>query len=198
MTASAGPALHDLHAEYRDRVSFTSLYVREAHPGDRYPQTQDFDQKLQHAREYRDRDSIPWPVLVDGVDGALHRALDPRPHAAYVMAPDGTVAARVLWANDPRALRRALDAALAGDRTEIENRVAPMLRGTGCMYEIWDAAGGHAKTDVLQQAPPVYLSGSIARRLHPLPPLARGAVAMAAATVAPALVLAALARRKRH
>jgi hypothetical protein len=31
-------------------------------------------------------------------------------------------------ADDPRALRRAVDAALAGDRTEIENRVALVIR----------------------------------------------------------------------
>lgn len=86
MTASGGPALHDLHDDYGDRVAFISLYVREAHPGDRFPQPHDVDQKLHHAREYRDRDSIPWPVVVDDVDGTLHRQLDPRPHAAYVMA----------------------------------------------------------------------------------------------------------------
>ncbi len=74
-------------------MAFTSLYAREAHPGDRYPQTHDFDQKLQHARDYRDRDSIPWPVVVDDLD-TLHRQLDPRLHAAYVMAPNGTVADR--------------------------------------------------------------------------------------------------------
>jgi hypothetical protein len=44
MTASAGPALHELRAEYSDRLTFTSLYVREAHPGNRYPQTQGLDQ----------------------------------------------------------------------------------------------------------------------------------------------------------
>lgn len=198
MTASASSALHDLHDEYGDRVAFTSLYVREAHPGDRFPQPHDLDRKREQARAYRDRDSIPWPVIVDHVDGTLHRALDPRPHAAYVMASDGTVAARVLWANDANAMRRALDATLAGDRTEIENRVAPMLRGTGSMYDVWDQAGGHAKTDVLKQAPPMFVSGWIARGLQPLPPLARGAVAMAAATMAPALVLAALGRRRRH
>lgn len=69
------------------------------------------------------------------------------------MAADGTVAARVLWANDPRALRRAIEAALGGERTEIENRVAPMLRGTGCMYEIWEEAGGHAKTRRAEAGP---------------------------------------------
>jgi len=36
MTKSAGPALNDLYAEFGDRVEFLALYVREAHPGDRY------------------------------------------------------------------------------------------------------------------------------------------------------------------
>src|SRR2546422_673281 len=32
MTASAGPALKRLYAEFGDRVAFLTLYVREAHP----------------------------------------------------------------------------------------------------------------------------------------------------------------------
>lgn len=66
---------------------------------------------------------------------------------------------RALWANDGRALRRLLDAALDGHHLEISNRVVPMLRGAGCRYQVWDEAGGHATTDVLEQAPPVYLNG---------------------------------------
>lgn len=187
MTTSAGPVLEELHDEYRDRVGFVSLYVREAHPGDRYPQPDTFDRKFTHATDYKTERQVGWPVAVDDVDGSLHRQLDPRPHAAYVMATDGSVAGRVLWANDGRALRRLLDAALAGQRLEINNRVVPMLRGTGCMYSVWDEAGGHAKTDVLEQAPPMYLTGWLADRLGPLPPLARGALAMAATTVVPVL-----------
>jgi hypothetical protein len=66
------------------------------------------------------------------------------------------------------------------------------------MYDIWEAAGGHAKTDVLKQAPPMFLSGWIARRLHPLPPMVRGAVAMATTMMAPALVLIALRWRRQQ
>lgn len=185
MTTSAGPVLQEVYDDYRDRVGFVSLYVREAHPGDRYPQPESFDQKLTHAGDYRIEREVQWPVAVDNIDGSLHRALDPRPHAAYVMATDGTVAGRVLWANDGRALRRLLDAALDGQRLEINNRFVPMLRGTGCMYGVWNEAGGHAKTDVLKQAPPMYLNGWLADRLGPLPPLARGALAMSATTLLP-------------
>lgn len=65
MTASAGPALLRLHREFADRIGFVTLYVREAHPGDRYPQPTTFEQKLPYARDYQARDAIPWPVAVD-------------------------------------------------------------------------------------------------------------------------------------
>ena len=47
MTASAGSALKQLHEEFGDRVAFVTLYVREAHPGERYPQSQTLEQKLE-------------------------------------------------------------------------------------------------------------------------------------------------------
>lgn len=187
MTTSAGPVLQEIYDEYHDRVDFLSLYVREAHPGDHYPQPETFEQKLRHACNYKERRDVAWPVAVDDIDGALHTQLDPRPHAAYVMGTDGNVAGRALWANDGQTLRRLLDAALAGDRLEITNHLVPMLRGTGCMYQVWSEAGGHAKTDVLKQAPPMYLSGWLAARLGPFPPLARGAAAMTATMLAPGL-----------
>ena len=81
MTASAGPALKRLSADFGDRLAFATLYVREAHPGDRYPQPDSFEQKLEHARVYQERDQIPWPVAVDNVEGDLHRALTPKPNA---------------------------------------------------------------------------------------------------------------------
>jgi hypothetical protein len=39
-----------LSAEFGDRVAFLTLYVREAQPGERYPQPQTFEEKLAHAR----------------------------------------------------------------------------------------------------------------------------------------------------
>lgn len=194
MTRSAGPALHDLHERFGDLIEFVSLYVREAHPGDRYPQPDTFDRKLQHARDYAERDRIRWTVAVDDVEGSLHRQLDPKPHAAYLVGTDGRVLWRTLWANDDRRLRAAMEAVAEGrlpDDREVEPLMVPMVAGAGSMWEIWEAAGGHAKTDVLRQAPPVYLSARLADLFRPLPPLARGALGMAA-SMAP-MVLAGLA-----
>ena len=199
MTASAGPALRDLHRRYGDRIDFVSLYVREAHPGDRYEQAHTLEQKLAYAREYKIRDSISWPVAVDDVDGSLHRQLDPKPHSAYIVDTDGTVAFRTLWANDSDVLEEALAAVASGHRpdpVQRETRLVPMLRGTGCMWESWERAGGHAKTDVLRQAPPVYVSGRVAD-LVPGPPLARGVLGNLAVMAPMIAVGVYLIRRRR-
>lgn len=182
MTASAGPALKRLHEQFGDRVAFVSLYVREAHPGERYPQPEAFERKLEHARAYRDRDGLPWPVAVDDVDGSLHRALDPKPSSVYVMDRDGTVAFRALWSNHERVVREGLELVAEGPASESrqrDNRVIPMTRGLGCQYEFLDLAGDVAKRDVLRQVPPMYAMARLAAVLKPLPPLARGAVAQA-------------------
>lgn len=182
MTKSAREALHRLHAAYGDRIRFVTLYVREAHPGDNYPQPDTFERKLTHARDYAQRDDISWTVMVDDVDGTLHRQLDPKPHAAYLVGSNGKVVFRTLWANEESVLREALSAVADGrqpENRERQPRVRPMLRGTGEMWRTWEQAGGHAKTDVLRQAPPVYVSARIAHLLRPLPAIVRGAIAMA-------------------
>jgi hypothetical protein len=59
MTADSGPPLQRLYARDHDRVAFLTLYVREAHPGDHYPQPATMEQKVDYARRYRERDGIP-------------------------------------------------------------------------------------------------------------------------------------------
>ncbi|WP_219420075.1 hypothetical protein [Pseudonocardia nigra] len=44
---------------------------------------------MANAMAYARREEISWPVAVDDIDGELHRALDPKPHAAYLVDPDG-------------------------------------------------------------------------------------------------------------
>lgn len=201
MTKSAGPALRRLHERLGDRVRFVSLYVREAHPGARYPQPDTIERKLQHARDYAARDGVRWTVAVDDVEGSLHRQLDPKPHAAYLVGSDGTVWWRSLWANDHRGLEAAVEAAAAGGRPEngeVEPHLVPMLAGTGEMWDVWEAAGGYAASDVLRQAPPMYVSGRIADVFRPLPTLVRGMLGMTL-SMAPMLVGAyLLGRRRRH
>jgi len=198
MTKSAGPALRGLHEQFGDRVAFLALYVREAHPGDRYPQPETAERKRAHAADYRSRDELPWPVAVDALDGDLHRALDPKPNALYLVDAQGDVAGRTLWANERQAaLRKALDAVASG-RTPVGERtprLIPMLRGTGTMAEVLGLSGAVAQRDVLKQAPPMYAMARLAALFRPLSPLGRGLAAQATTMAAGALLAAAIRRR---
>lgn len=174
MTASAGPALKRLHDRLGERIAFVTLYVREAHPGDRYPQPETFERKLEHARDYREREGLPWPVAVDEIDGALHQQLDPKPNAAYAMDIRGRVAFRTLWSNDREApLARALGEVADGKSPvgERSARMFPMNRGLAWMDDILGQSGPVARRDVLRQAPPMY---AIARAIGAVRKVAGG------------------------
>lgn len=181
MAASAGPVLEELHARYGDQVAFVTLYVREAHPGERVPQPRTFAEKLANARAYQQRDRIPWPVAVDDLDGAVHHAIGRMPDMAYVIDRRGRVAARVLWSNDARGLRRMVRA-IADDRTPTRRTrfatLVPFLRGVGVASEVLDVAGRSAGRDMLVTFPPFYLLARVARMFRPLSPLGRGVAAL--------------------
>ncbi|MGK5448622.1 deiodinase-like protein [Streptomyces radiopugnans] len=159
MTAAADPALKRLHADFGDRVAFVTLYVREAHPGDRYPQPERMERKEAHARGLKDRDGLPWPVAVDDIDGTLHRRLDPKPNAAYLMDTDGRVAFRILWSDDRApVLRSALESVLSGHppMSGHQGRMVPVLRGVAEMDRMLTLSGPTARRDVRKAAPPMY------------------------------------------
>jgi hypothetical protein len=201
MTASAGPVLKRLHRDFADRITFLTLYVREAHPGDRCPQAVTMEEKLRHAGDYKRRDGIPWPILVDDVEGGLHRELDPKPSAVYLVDEDGRVAFRALWSNAERPLRRGIERLLAGERPvgESTTRLVPMLGGMGMMAQTLALAGPQARRDVLTQAPPLWAMAKIAGLFGPLSSVGRGIAAVLLSTgalMATSLAVAAAIRRR--
>ena len=50
MTASAAPSVQELYEEFGDRVNFIMMYVREAHPGEQFGQSETIEEKLEYAR----------------------------------------------------------------------------------------------------------------------------------------------------
>jgi hypothetical protein len=73
------------------------VYVREAHPGERLPHHESMNRKLQHARLFRDRWSVRRLILVDNLDGSLHRAYGTLPNMTYIVSAAGRVAYRADW-----------------------------------------------------------------------------------------------------
>ena len=91
-----------LREKYLDRdVEFLKVYVREAHAGERayreYSQHQDFDQKLSYARELVAEEDLTSPVLVDGMDEAVHRQYGSAPNMVYVINKAGNIAYKATW-----------------------------------------------------------------------------------------------------
>lgn len=187
LSASATPVLRRLHREFCEEVAFVTVYVREAHPGDRIPQPRTFDWKFRHARMLRERDGIPWPVAVDELDGALHRALGANSSAAYLMDPNGNVAFRTLCSNDERVLRAALAAVSTGRADhpfERARRVLPMARGLARVDDVLTVAGPRAIEDLRREAPIVFAAAEIAWAWRALTPLGRLAVVATVAAAA--------------
>lgn len=200
MTASAGPALRRLHREWGDRVRFVTLYVREAHPGERCPQPRTLERKTRHARDYAERDRVPWTVAVDEVEGTLHRALDEKPSSAYFADEGGRVVLRTLWSNDESTFRDGLEAALHGERPADGERlptVVPLLAGLGTMDETLEEAGETARRDLRRAIPPLWPLSRLARVFHPLPPLGRGIAAVALVGLGLAALVTFLLRARR-
>jgi hypothetical protein len=169
MTASAMPGMLDLHREFRDRVDFALLSAREAHPGEDYPQPTSQAEVHARASELRDFYGVPFAVLVDDLDGSLHRRLDSKPNAAFLFDRAGTLVFRALWSSDERRLRTAVDAVANGNtpaRSESTAMLHPMVRAFGHIDEVVRRGGPSAWRDLRRSALPMAVAGRLTRLLR--------------------------------
>jgi len=181
MTASAAPSVQELYDEFGGRVEFIMLYVREAHPGENYTQSETMEEKLESARALKEFYDIQWTVAADNLDGDLHRALDPKPNAAFLMNSAGVILFRSLWAADRDALRQALDAAAAGrvpEKKQSEALIGPVTRAMGQVQEVMTRGGPQAVRDLWRAGFPMALAGRVATFFTPLSPDQRGTAAV--------------------
>jgi len=98
------PLIEQLATKYGGYdVQFVCLYVREPHPEERafrqYQKHTSLDHKLRYARELARLKAMRIPVIVDGMDEAVHRALGNLPNLAYVVDKQGRVAYKATWTN---------------------------------------------------------------------------------------------------
>jgi hypothetical protein len=172
------PSLKKLYDEgYDAAAAWFEIYVREAHPGENYPAPSTFDEKMSHAQDFRRLESIPWPVLVDDLEGTVHRAYGELPNMAYVIDADGRVAFTDKWASAV-TLRQVLDdlnarggrGAPSGAGTERMMHIAgPMARG----WHAIERAGAQSVQDTIRAMPPLAMMLWMGQFLKPaLEPLA--------------------------
>ena len=198
MTISSLPAVKRLHSEFGRQVEFVTLYVREAHPGEKIPQPQAFPEKLDNARSLKKQEGIAWSVAVDDVDGTLHRLLDTKPNAAYLMGRDGRLAFRSLWAGDGKGLRQALQAVSLEEipaKQQSRAMFGPLSEGLGHIQEILSRAGRRAQRDMILAAPPMALAGWLAALFRPLSKEKRGLATLTTLAALASIVVVALLGR---
>jgi hypothetical protein len=91
------PDMKALAAEYPD-VEFLVIYVREAHPGERLREHRTFNEKISAAKLLKPRYKEFRRVLIDSLEGDMHRAYGVMPNVIYVINPEGVVHYRCNWA----------------------------------------------------------------------------------------------------
>ncbi len=181
MTASAAPSVQELFDRFGDQVEFVMLYVREAHPGEHFSQSETMEEKLEHARALKDFYGISWTVAADSIDGDLHRALDPKPNSAFLMNSEGKILFRALWAADDGALLQALDAVTTGGTLQKKQSTAmivPVARAMGHVQAVMERGGPQAVRDLWRAGLPMAIAGRVANLFTPLAPDQRGITAV--------------------
>lgn len=123
MCAFEAPELNRLQMDFAGQgVAFFLLYTRESHPAENYGAHESFEQKLSYARDLQRLEDIRLPIIVDHLDGRIHRAYGVRPNALFVIHKDGRLVYRSNMANH-RELRQFLDDVVAAERAVAAGRV---------------------------------------------------------------------------
>jgi alkyl hydroperoxide reductase subunit AhpC len=108
MTAGSIRGMNELYDDYRHHdVEFLLVYVREAHPGEEVPAHDSYDGKVEAAEFLRDEEEVEFPIIVDDLDGSIHRKYGLMPNSTYMIDKSGRVAFRALWTR-PNVVEDAL------------------------------------------------------------------------------------------
>ncbi len=98
-SAASIRGMNELHEDYEDHddVQFLFVYVREAHPGEKLPAHQSEEDKREAAELFRDEEDVEMTILLDDLDGRVHRKYGKMLNSTYIIDKTGHVAFRSLW-----------------------------------------------------------------------------------------------------
>lgn len=117
--------LHKLWEQYRDKVEFVVVYIREAHPEDGWVVTMNREEDIAYMDPTTNEErvevaaacalrlKIQMPVVVDDVDDNIASAYGALPDRLYLVGRGGKIAFQGEpgpWGFDPEKLAEALEA----------------------------------------------------------------------------------------
>ena len=133
MTAGSIRGMNRLADEYAgDDVMFLFVYVREAHPGERLPAHRDMADKIAAAQVLRDEEDVEMTIVVDDLNGSIHRKYGKLPNSTFVIDTAGRIAFRCLWTQPPvvrEALEELIETEAVSDARDPERKRAYPVRG---------------------------------------------------------------------
>ena len=98
-TAASLRGMNDLYEDFGDEVEFLFVYVREAHPGEELGPHQDMREKVQAAEMLREEEDVEMPIIVDDLNGRIHKKYGKAPNPTYLIDRSGRIAFRMLNTN---------------------------------------------------------------------------------------------------
>ena len=142
--------MKQLYNEYRDRVQFVDVFIRQAHPGERSGHYQSDAQKMEEARQYQQDEALPWLVLVDDLQGTIHQTYGNMSDPVYLIDGEGRVVFYGMWTHVP-TLKRAIDELLAWpvQRAFVMNSIDHMIHLFASFVNGWHALLRGGKQGVL-------------------------------------------------
>jgi peroxiredoxin len=209
-SAASIHGLNQLYDEYdSDDVALLYVYVREAHPGEKLPAHQSEADKREAAASFRDDEDIEMPVLVDELDGRVHRKYGKMPNPTYLIDKSGHVAFRSMWTK-PSVLAEAIEELLnlqrhrGNDHAIVrggESRAMPMTYAILNSHRALDRGGVKAIREFREGlGRPGKLAHSAGRYVGPVvlnPGKSLAAAGLAAAVISGGLYLGWRLRRAR-
>jgi hypothetical protein len=150
--------LNQLYRRYRDKgFEFFTVYVREPHPGEQYGPHRSGEQKIKFAHDCREKDSVETPILVDDLEGTVHRAYGTMPNMVFLIDKNGRIAYKAMW-TDHEEIAAVLANLLAADELQAKGvRVKPSYTerinyipaeyAGGLRDQVFDRAGPQASSD---------------------------------------------------
>lgn len=136
---------------------FFTIYVREPHPGEHFGPHESFEQKLDYARQCREQDGIQNQLLVDNLDGTVHRLYGVLPNMVYIVGKDGRIVYKAMW-TDHAEIKSVLENIVMADEMRAKGiRLKPSLTekinfipahyAGGLREKVFDRAGPKAWED---------------------------------------------------
>ncbi|MBI4528782.1 MAG: hypothetical protein HY695_33720 [Deltaproteobacteria bacterium] len=94
------PPLTELYQKYRPRdFEFLIVYVRESHPGENFAHHTSIEQKATHANKLKELENVQLRILVDDLQGRVHRAYGLLSNMVYLIDREGMVVYKSDWTN---------------------------------------------------------------------------------------------------